>query len=94
MDRPLYRFDQLFEKMPCGSYRERNKALPIDWRHHDRIFALWRNNHPFVPVFDESCPKPGAWSRAAQEEAGFWFGTLGGGRWGESDPIGLRRAFL
>lgn len=39
MNRPLYRFDQLFEKMPNGSYRERPKpvAPPDIFHRHDFV---------------------------------------------------------
>lgn len=84
---PVY-FDQLFKKNNRGNYIQRDKALPIDWRHHYRIIGLWLKNHPFVSVY--SGPEPGGYSRAAQEEA-FWFGPLGGGRWGTSNSIGMRQ---
>lgn len=41
MNRPIYRFDQLFEKMPNGQYRERDKpAPPLDPFHrHDYFWS-------------------------------------------------------
>lgn len=68
---PVY-FDQLFKKNNRGNYIQRDKALPINWRHHDRIIGLWLKNHPVEITVGELgealCPTPGNWSRGVFED--------------------------
>lgn len=38
MTKPILRFDQLFEKLPSGKYREREKPVAINWRNSIQFY--------------------------------------------------------